>query len=507
MSAGDLITQPGQIQFRDLLLGMGTDYNVTKLVGWEDLPPVDNGYKHKPRQHGADPGLLLAQAHAVTATLDIDPLAGGGTAAARSFLRSRTGLGTDATLEPIAVCLDTGDIRIRYGQLKARNIPIGLGYEIAVRDAVLQWECPDPRLYGGTLQTVLARLPVAAPASQVTRTNYQPNPALASGTLTGFASYSAGTGEVGTSSVITGAGDGPLPQITSYARWSVTTAKTGGSTGWIASAFSNRGQLGGNVGDPVADSLYLRYTGTGTTTLVPRITLYNSGGSSVQNIDGAPVTLTSGQWTRVTLTATASVVFASVGWWTYQTSGFTLPAGSTLDATGSLIEGSTVIGDWFSGSTPAVPNQKTYAWLGTANNSASTETTSASGLYPLTYPFSYPQLVAGGGPQQVTNNGNAPTPPVYTITGPVTSPALTINDAAGSRRIVFNLALAVGEQLVIDVLNRTVTLGVGGANRYGFSSGVPIENLYLSPGASTIALDGSGDSTTSLTVTYRDADL
>jgi phage-related protein len=178
-----------------------------------------------------------------------------------------------------------------------------------------------------------------------------------------------------------------------------------------------------------------------------------------------------------------------------------------MDATGTLIEASTVIGDWFNGSTANVPNSKTYAWLGTVNNSASTETTTSSGTYPLTYPFSYPQLQAGGGPQTVTNDGNAPTPPVYTIAGPATSPGITIADSAGSRRIVFNLQLAAGEQLVIDVLNRTVTLGVGGASRYGFSSGVPIENLYLLPGTSTISLDGTGDSTTSLTVAYRDADI
>ena len=298
MSAGDLITQAGQIQFRDLLLGAATDYNVTKLAGWEDLPPVDSGARLKPRQHGADPGLMIAQGQAVTATFDIDPVTGTttGTAAARAFLRARTGLATDALLEPIAVCLDPGVIRIRYGQLKARNVPLGLGYEIAVRDAVLQWECADPRLYSGELRSVLVRLPIA------------------------------------------------------------------------------------DVG-------------------------------------------------------------------------------------------------------------------------------SGSGVYPQNYAFNYAGIIAGGGAQPATNDGNAPTPPVYTIAGPATSPGITINDSAGSRRIVFNLQLAAGEQLVIDVLNRTVTLGVDGASRYGFSSGVPIENLYLLPGTSTITLDGGGDSTTALTVSYRDADL
>jgi hypothetical protein len=295
VSAGELITAAGQLQFRDLLLGMTTNYNLTKLVGWEDLPPVDIGSRLKPRSHGADPGLVIAQGHTITATFDIDPLTAGGTAAARSFLRGQTGIPAGALQEPIAVCLDPGVVKIRYGQLKARNIPIGLGYEIAIRDAVLQWECSDPRLYSSALRSVLVKLPIA------------------------------------------------------------------------------------DVG-------------------------------------------------------------------------------------------------------------------------------SGSGAYPQNYAFAYAGVIAGGGPQPATNAGNAPTPPVYTITGPATAPAITINDADGSRRIVFNLQLAEGEQLVIDVLNRTVTLG-GGASRYGFSSGVPIENLSLLPGTSTISLDGTGNTSTSLTVAFRDADI
>src|SRR5213595_774355 len=165
MSAGDLITQAGQLQFRDLLLGMGTDYDLTDLAGWEDMPPVDVGSKTRPRQHGADPARMLAQPQALTATFDIDPQAGGGTAAARAFLRNRTGLPADATQEPIAVSLDPGVVKIRYGQLTARKIPIKINYENIIKDAVLQWQCSDPRLYSSTLQTVTAKLPVADPGS------------------------------------------------------------------------------------------------------------------------------------------------------------------------------------------------------------------------------------------------------------------------------------------------------------------------------------------------------
>lgn len=165
MAAGDLITGPGQLQFRDLLIGEETDYPLTKLAGWEDMPQTDIGSAPRPRAHGADPGIVLAGSHTVTATFDIDPGTPAGTAEARRILRARAGLGAGGVLEPIAVCLDPGTVLVRYGQLTARSVPLELGYETVVRSAVLQWQCDDPRLYSGELHTVNVRLPLPDPES------------------------------------------------------------------------------------------------------------------------------------------------------------------------------------------------------------------------------------------------------------------------------------------------------------------------------------------------------
>lgn len=292
MSAGNLITGPGQLQWRNLLLGPGTDYDLTNLSGWEDMPPVDVGSKTKPRSHGADPGRMLAQPHSFTAVFDINPQASGGTAAARSFLRAQTGLPDDTRQEPIAVCLDAGAIMLRFGQLTARKVPFVVNYENVIKDSALQWQCADPRLYSGVQTQLTARLPVGDPAS-------------------------------------------------------------------------------------------------------------------------------------------------------------------------------------------------------------------GTGAYPLTYGSTYANLIAGGGPQSATNNGNAASPPVYTISGPVTSPSITITDANGTRQTTFNLVLVAGDSLVVDVLNKTVTLN--GAARYGFSSGTPIENLSLAPGTSAISLNGTGDASVQLTAAFYDA--
>jgi hypothetical protein len=295
MAIGDLITQAGQLQFRGLLLGLGTDYDLTKLDAWEDMPPVDVGSKVRPRSHGADPGVLLAQPHVFTATFDIDPLQAGGTAAARAFLRAQTGPPATAQLEAVAVSLDAGVTMIRFAQLTARKIPLEINYENIIKDAGLQWECADPRLYALPQTTVTCRLPLPDPAS-------------------------------------------------------------------------------------------------------------------------------------------------------------------------------------------------------------------GSGAYPQTYPFAYASTIAGSGPQAAVNGGNAETPPVFTFTGPLTNPAITISDATGTRRTAFGIVLAAGEQLIIDVLNKTIT--DGGASRYGYNSGTAIEQLTLAAGTSQITLTADGGTAAaSLTAVYRDATI
>jgi hypothetical protein len=504
VSAGNLITGPGQLQWRNLLLGPGTDYDLKDLSGWEDMPPVDVGSKTKPRGHGADPGRMLAQPHTFTSVFDVNPQASGGTGPARAFILAQTGLPDDTRQEPIAVCLDQGVTMLRFGQLTARKIPFVVNYENVIENCALQWECADPRLYSSAQTVISAALPVAAPASQAVRTNATLNP-LAITPGTGFGAYAAGTGEAGTTTWITGAGDGPMPEITTYGRWSVTTAKTSGSTGWKSEAAANRAPASGVAGDVWTGSIWLRYTGTGTAHFVPRISFYTSGGTQLTPVDATPVDLVSGQWTRITASAAAPGTFASVALWPYQTSGYVLPAGSTLDATGEQVEFAAQAGTFVSGATPNTPNL-VHAWTGAANASASTETLSSPGVFPLTYPAPYATMVAGGGPQTAVNNGNATSPPVYTIAGGasgVTSPAISITDGTGTRQTVFNLTLAAGDALVIDVLNRTVLLN--GANRYGFSTGTPIESLTLAPGSSTLSLSGTGDGSVLLTAAFYDA--
>lgn len=101
--------------------------------------------------------------------------------------------------------------------------------------------------------------------------------------------------------------------------------------------------------------------------------------------------------------------------------------------------------------------------------------------------------------QYVTNGGNRPTPAIFTINGPVTTP-LIINDTLGLS-LLFDIDLLAGETLVVDISNHTVRLN-GTANR---RNTLVVPNWFLlGKGQSFIrfrGIAGSGN----MVLTFRDA--
>jgi hypothetical protein len=81
--------------------------------------------------------------------------------------------------------------------------------------------------------------------------------------------------------------------------------------------------------------------------------------------------------------------------------------------------------------------------------------------YPFGFNLSFGAVIPPDG-AWVTNSGNRPAPAILTITGPVDKPRI-INDT-DSKQLTFNITLAGGETLVIDLANRTVLLN-GVVNR------------------------------------------
>lgn len=143
--AGELITKPGQYEFRDLLLGSETPYVVEEVTGLFDLPAMDAEDEDRQDQHGFFPGVLLSAGR----TIDI------------SF--RAMGNNPDETFEMLELLMSTfkqtrdeeplvyerpgwGKRRV-YGRVYRRAFPSN--YELAhgLLDGAVQLKCADPRHY------------------------------------------------------------------------------------------------------------------------------------------------------------------------------------------------------------------------------------------------------------------------------------------------------------------------------------------------------------------------
>jgi hypothetical protein len=124
-------------------------------------------------------------------------------------------------------------------------------------------------------------------------------------------------------------------------------------------------------------------------------------------------------------------------------------------------------------------------------------------LFPLAFPLAFGG--SGGGSQLIcSNQGNFPTPPRYTITGPVTNPIID-NDKTGASIYTTGLTIAAGDQVVIDVATKSVTLN--GGSRPDFIDSRNTVWGDLVSGDNLVRLRGTGMVTaqTRLDVAFRDA--
>lgn len=327
---------------------------------------------------------------------------------------------------------------------------------------------PDPRKYGEPLTvSTVASAPgggldfgLFTGADSTTRINYALNPEAVS--ATGFATYLTGTSETGTTTYVTGAGDGPAGGPTSYARRSVTAAKTGGSTGFSATTSTYIAPHSGTTGDSETASVWLRYTGTGSLQVRMRATAY-SGTTAVTSTDSNYITLPTGQWVRVSSTVTATGDYDGVGWWAYFTSGNVPAAGSTLDATGVLIESGSALGTWFSGRSASTAGVTEHYWGGAADASLSTEIAYSAGAGNA----GVLDFGAAGSPGTVTleNVGTADSAPVFTISG--YAPGFTITEVTTGARLIYTGTVLAGQTLTINAADGSVLLD-GYADRSAF---------------------------------------
>ncbi|MEU9047508.1 MULTISPECIES: phage distal tail protein [unclassified Kitasatospora] len=124
-------------------------------------------------------------------------------------------------------------------------------------------------------------------------------------------------------------------------------------------------------------------------------------------------------------------------------------------------------------------------------------------LFPFRFPFGVMKAGAAfiAPPADITVDGNTPTWPTYTITGPVVNP--TVLNRATGERITVQLTVPTAEVLTIETRTRSVLLN--GASRYGALSPDSVW-FPLRPGTARLEFDDLlGDKNRGADVRWRSA--
>lgn len=134
--------------------------------------------------------------------------------------------------------------------------------------------------------------------------------------------------------------------------------------------------------------------------------------------------------------------------------------------------------------------------------------TGAGITWPVTWPITWPTGGSGAtGTVTVANSGDYNTPPVITIRGPLTTPAVYRQDTG--EVLELNTAMAAGDVAVIDVLADTLTMNGTPAKNLLTDRSAPVSSFLMPPGNTGLALREAGgpDPTASMTVVYAPAYL
>ncbi|MFF9704090.1 phage distal tail protein [Streptomyces griseofuscus] len=161
-AVGALVTQPGHVQYGDLLLGPGTPYRWRTLTGWGDLPALDSGSVQRADSHGAFPGLLLAQSR----TIGVDGLVVRAPAAQIGEVVGRLEAGTVPRVDeiPLVVWVDERGPLLVYARATRRAVPTTAGYRLGtITGGAIEWVASDPRRYAVGEQILTASLPASEP--------------------------------------------------------------------------------------------------------------------------------------------------------------------------------------------------------------------------------------------------------------------------------------------------------------------------------------------------------
>lgn|GEM_PF-587060 len=287
--------------------------------------------------------------------------------------------------------------------------------------------------------------------------------------------YQNNGGELGTSTVVTGAVDGPevAPGVraTAYLRRTITTAKTGSGTGgfyqYAASPYS------ATIGQQGVVSAYVR------SSHAVQVSMANNWRTTANGVvgtaTGPTITLPAGQWVRVSgAAATATAPADHLGWWVTIAAASILPVGGTFDITAVLPEVGADVLPYFDGGISPDP-LLSASWVGLAGDSPSVLT----GRQPLRWAGSWTRRYL------VTDEGAPAIEFVREGTGSL------YGDPHGTHATAYHPALA-GRWFALGVEIKPLTATVASTMRIILApyNGANLNGFAAQAGASTPGVSG-----------------
>ncbi len=143
---GSLITGDGQLEYNNYVLGDNVTTFMSSISGWDDLPNVDSSNTLRPASHGAWVGKKLVGQRIVTWTGVISTEDRSAWEDSVKTLRD-TFIPATGTEELTIVVRTRNEMRMAFGTVTQRQIPIDYAYLYYGAKVTIQFECSDPRLY------------------------------------------------------------------------------------------------------------------------------------------------------------------------------------------------------------------------------------------------------------------------------------------------------------------------------------------------------------------------
>jgi hypothetical protein len=162
MTAGDLLTTDGQLEWRGALLGSATPFRLAKLDGWIDLPSFRGDDFDRPGRHGQYPGQSVMGKRTITFSFKVKGVPLAQFQSIVDWMRGLTAPVEVPVEEPL-VAQFGGQRWMAMCRCKGRTLNLDKYYAVGYTEGAIRWDATDSRLYSPAEHIASAAL--ASPAT------------------------------------------------------------------------------------------------------------------------------------------------------------------------------------------------------------------------------------------------------------------------------------------------------------------------------------------------------